>query len=505
MKKFDNDKFNKFLKEKTELALEVIKSLRLRVFVVIVVVGILPLFLIGELIMGPIEDSMIEIRKERLQKQFSTIKNHILSEKYMDVQNSAKVNAELSQLSLMYDGRVMVVDSNFVIIKDTYNIDVNKTTISQDVIKCFNGSTIFKYSKKKNSLKLDLPITDENGNILGVLEATFSTKDIRSALNSIQEKIIFIESILTLAILVFAFFWVKHLISPFNKIERQFEKTASGYLDGKMSLDGYTENKKIALAFNRTLERMNKLDESRQEFVSNVSHELKTPMTSIKVLADSLLMQENVPAEIYREFFMDIRNEIDRENDIISDLLTLVRMDKKSSGMNIERIDINTLLESVLKRLTPIAEQKNIELIMESYREVEADVDKVKISGAISNLVENAIKYNVDDGWVRVTLNADHKFFYLKVADSGIGIPLESQELIFERFYRVDKARARATGGTGLGLAITRKSIHMHNGDINIQSKEGEGTTFTVRIPLIYVGEKNAVSAGKEKVNDEET
>lgn len=504
MNKFDNNKFKSYFNEKSKYVLDIVKSMRFRVFVIIVAVGIFPLFVLGELIIGVVEKNLVETRKEILIRQISVIEDNVLSDKYIDAPNSARVNAELSQLSNMYDGRVLVIDSNFNIVKDTYNIDVNKTTISKDVIKCINGEMIVEYSSEKCSLKLDSPIIDENGNIIGVLEAIFSAKDIRNALHSIQEKIIFIESILTLVVLVFAFFWVKHLVTPFNRMERQFEKTASGYLDEKMTLDGYTENKKIAMAFNRTLDRMNKLDESRQEFVSNVSHELKTPMTSIKVLADSLLMQEDVPAEIYREFFVDIRDEIDRENEIISDLLTLVRMDKKSSGMNIERIDINVLLEAILKRLTPIAEQKNIELIMESHRDVEADVDKVKLRSAISNLVENAIKYNVNDGWVRVTLDADHKYFYLKVADSGIGIPKECRELIFERFYRVDKARARATGGTGLGLAITRKSVHMHNGDIKVQSEEGEGTTFSVRIPLIYVGGKNTKAVGKENSNDEE-
>ena len=145
----------------------------------------------------------------------------------------------------------------------------------------------------------------------------------------------------------------------------------------------------------------------------------------------------------------------------------------------------------ILKRLKPIAAKNNIELVLESFRPILAEVDEVKMTSAISNLVENAIKYNVMDGWVRVTLNADHKYFFIKVADSGIGIPDESQEMVFERFYRVDKTRARKTGGTGLGLAITKNVIMLHNGAIKVYSKEGEGTTFTVRIPLNYVNEEN--------------
>ena len=229
------------------------------------------------------------------------------------------------------------------------------------------------------------------------------------------------------------------------------------------------------------------LDESRNEFVSNVSHELKTPLTSMKVLADSLVGQEGVPEELYQEFMGDITAEIDRENKIITDLLSLVKMDKKAADLNVEHLNINQLLEDILKRLRPIADKRHIDLILDSFRPVEADVDEVKFTLAVSNLVENGIKYNVDDGWVRVTLDADHKYFYVKVADSGMGIPEESIGRIFERFYRVDKSHSKEIGGTGLGLAITRNAILLHRGSIKVSSVEGQGTTFTVKIPLSYI------------------
>lgn len=172
---------------------------------------------------------------------------------------------------------------------------------------------------------------------------------------------------------------------------------------------------------------------------------------------------------------------------IIDDLLTLVKMDKSSPDLNIAQTSINGLLEQILKRLTPIAKRRNIEITYESKREVSADVDEVKLSLALSNLVENAIKYNREEGKVWVTLDADHKFFYVKVEDNGVGIPKEFQERVFERFYRVDKARSRETGGTGLGLAITKNIILLHQGAIRLKSEEGKGATFTVRIPLNYI------------------
>ena len=148
---------------------------------------------------------------------------------------------------------------------------------------------------------------------------------------------------------------------------------------------------------------------------------------------------------------------------------------------------MNELVEHILKRLRPIAAKKNVEVVFESFRPVFAEIDEVKISLAVSNLVENAIKYNKEEGFVHVSLNADHKYFYLKVTDSGIGIPEESLEHIFERFYRVDKSHSREIGGTGLGLAIARNAVVMHRGSIKVHSEEGEGTTFTVRVPLNYI------------------
>ena len=234
--------------------------------------------------------------------------------------------------------------------------------------------------------------------------------------------------------------------------------------------------------------RMRALDNSRQEFVENVSHELKTPMAGIKVLADSLLAQQDAPAELYREFMEDIASEIDRENQIITDLLVLVKMDKKAQEMNIVSLNINDLTELILKRLRPIARKKDVEVVFESMRPVMAEVDEVKLTLVMTNLVENAIKYNKEHGWVKVELDADHQYFNFKVSDSGLGIPEDDLPYIFERFYRVDKSHSREIGGTGLGLAITKSAVLMHRGAITVSSVEGEGTSFVVKIPLSNAG-----------------
>ena len=276
---------------------------------------------------------------------------------------------------------------------------------------------------------------------------------------------------------------------PIREMAAATRAFAEGNFDTRMHDYGAGEIGELASAFNAMADSLQETERQRREFIANISHELKTPLTSMKVLADSINSMPDAPKELYQEFMEDITNEIERETKIINDLLSLVKMDKSAAGLNVSSVNINELLEQILKRLQPIADKQKVELVLESFRPVTAEVDEVKITLAITNLVENAIKYNRNDGegWVHVSLNADHQYFYLKVEDSGIGIPEESLDHIYERFYRVDKSHSREIGGTGLGLAITRNSILMHRGAIKVHSVMGEGTTFDVRIPLNYI------------------
>jgi signal transduction histidine kinase len=206
----------------------------------------------------------------------------------------------------------------------------------------------------------------------------------------------------------------------------------------------------------------------------------------MKVLSDSLIQGgESVDAATYREFMLDIAEEVDRENKIINSLLSLVKLDGSDvSEMNFETRDLSQMLGQLIKTLTPLADESGIELVYEEKSHVEAEVDETKLSLAIMNLIENAIKYNKENGWVKVTLDSDVQFAIITVSDSGMGIPEESINRIYDRFYRVDKSHSREIGGTGLGLSITRNAILLHRGAIKAASIVGEGTTFTVRIPL---------------------
>jgi signal transduction histidine kinase len=406
----------------------------------------------------------------------------------MEDPGSDVINGQLSMLTNIYGGRILIIDQDFRVIKDTYDMDRGKTIISQEVIQSFQGKETSQYDRKNSYLEMTVRIQNtETKETLGVMLVSISTDEIRANMKILETKGMTILSIIALLVLVFGYLLAGILMKPFQKVTRSIEDITDGYLDESISVPDYLETELITDAFNKMLTRVRTLDDSRQEFVSNVSHELKTPLASMKVLADSLNGQEGVPVELYQEFMQDITSEIDRENQIITDLLSLVKMDKKVADLNITQVNINELLEQLLKRLHPIAAQKNVELILDSFRPVNAEVDATKLSLAFSNLIENGIKYNNENGWVRVSLNADHKYFYVTVADSGIGIPEESIAHIFERFYRVDKSHSREIGGTGLGLAIARSAIVMHRGAIRVYSKENEGTTFSVRIPLNYV------------------
>jgi signal transduction histidine kinase len=463
--------------------------MRVHALVALFLIGIIPVLFFTLEMINTYNTKAFEQRKSEMQSQGNSLANLLISKDYISTPNIIEVDTELTRLASIYDGRIIVVDSRLNILKDTYGIEDGNVIISEKVIKCLRGSSNIDIDEQYNYIEMTVPITHNTSKeIMGVLIMSFSTKEIHIISNKLSQKASVLLITIAILILVFAFFYSGVFTKPFINLKKTISNLTDGYMDEEeIRVDGFHEVKLITTSLNQMLTRMKNLERSRQEFVSNVSHELKTPLTSVKVLADSLLMQENAPSELYREFLVDIADEIDRENKIINDLLSLVKLDKTASDMNIASIKINELLELVLKRLRPIAKKSNIELIYESFRPVIAEVDEVKLSLALSNLIENAIKYNVEDGWVRVSLNADHKYFYIKVADSGIGIPEESQDFIFERFYRVDKARSRGTGGTGLGLAIAKSAIHMHKGAIKVYSKENEGTTFTVRVPINYI------------------
>ena len=479
------------------IKLTLLRSLRIRIFLLLMGMGMVPAIIMQAVLLDNYEERAVNVKISEVSNQFMIIANHLIRYNYLQDTSSEIINAELNQMSNLYDGRILIINSNFKVIKDTYGINEGKTIISEEVVRCFKGEETTYYDDEDGFIEMTIPIREtlpEGGEaagnvqvpVRGVMLCSISTDTIALTISILGRKALVLEVVMNILILVTAVAVSYLLVLPFHKVTRAISEVREGYTDEALSVPDYEETEHIVGAFNQVLGRMRILDQSRQEFVSNVSHELKTPLTSMKVLADSLLMQEGASLELYQEFMTDIAEEIERENKIINDLLSLVKLDKTNGQLTVAAVEINELLELLMKRLQPIARQNNIEVVLESNRPVTAEVDEVKLTLALSNLIENAIKYNKPNGWVKVILDADHQFFTVTIEDSGIGIPEEEYEQIYERFYRVDKSHSRQIGGTGLGLAIARNIVLMHRGSIQLSSVEQEGSVFVVKIPLTY-------------------
>ena len=465
-----------------------ILSLKVSIFLIFLCIFFITYYSIDRIIIyGFLRNSMDETVTQ-VKGQSNILASDILAMDFFKNPDSDAADVEIQQMAYAYSARILIINSDYIIVKDNYIFDEGKTIITEDVINAFKGKSHSHINYKSSSAVITTPIIDDTGKISGVIKVSLSGYATIQTINYMKRISIAVMIALLLVFSGILVFVIYKLTSPAKDMKEAILSLSDGDKNAKIKKQTIKEYKDIGDAVNVLLDRLESIDGSRDEFVSNVSHELKTPMTSMKVLADSLLATENAPIEMYKDFMQDIAEEIDRENEIIGDLLNLVRTDGERAVLNIETVDVNELMEVVLKRLKPIALKNNIEIIFESMRPVTASIDRVKFIIVLTNIIENAIKYNHPEGWVKITLNADHKFFYVDVSDSGIGIPEECKDQVFERFYRVDKARSRETGGTGLGLAITKNIVLLHKGTIKFYSKENEGTTFNIRIPLNYGG-----------------
>ena len=431
------------------------------------------------------EKKAIDQRVRYTQKQCAVLSDQIVMNGFRNYNMSSLSDEagenvfEVEQLANNLEGRILLVDSRFKILADTYNRNCGKYLVTKETIHAMQGKEVAYRYIGKQYLQVITPIQDKNNDksdVRGLIIAMVSLQNCNEMSEYLHDQRDNLVGIFFIITLIFSVLVALLIRNNFRRMQNELDIIAAGHQEEGLGQENFREFYNLSSSFNKIINRYKELENTRQEFVSNVSHELKTPITSMKILADSLLMQPDVPVELYEEFMNDIVHEIDRENQIITDLLTLVKMDKTQADLNITSVKINDLLEVLLKRISPIAEKRGIKIRLETMREVVAEVDEVKLSLACNNLIENAVKYNHDDGKVDVSLNADHKFFYIRVKDTGCGIPEDCQEQIFERFYRVDKARSRETGGTGLGLSIVKHGATLHHAQINVDSDLGKGT-----------------------------
>lgn len=462
-------------------------SIQFYIILMVVLAGMIPAFFLTATLMNNYEKETVDADTATIINQANILAAQISRENYITNVGSLRLEEQMELISAYNETRIMIVNSAYEVIYDTYEFDLGKSVISESVFNALDGAVYHTYDAQNEYIGVVVPISDsQSGEINGALAVSVSTTNLTDTLRHMWTTAIMMVAVILVLVVMIAVFGTRKLMKPFEKMSDSIDQMEMDFANDKLNVLDYAETREVSEAFNKMLSRMKTVDDSRKDFVANVSHELKTPLASVKVLADSLVTQENVPIEMYQEFMIDITQEIDRENNIINDLLALVKNDQGQAALEIKSMNINELVEQTLKRLKPIIDLHKIELVYEKLRPITAEIDEGKMTRVFTNLVENAIKYNRDGGWIHVTLNSDQQYFYFKVEDSGIGIPKESLDHVFERFYRVDKSHSREIGGTGLGLAIVRSTVLLHRGAIRVDSTEGKGSTFTMRIPLVH-------------------
>lgn len=392
-------------------------------------------------------------------------------------------------------GRVLVLDTDGVVMMDSYAMLNGRLLQHREIEDIKNNSRTVSYgfheveeakgslfdSGRRWAVYYTTPIVYQSRNV-GILLVSASIQDVMDLVTKTQREFALV-SLLILAALIFISLLIARWISkPIAQMTGAIRKMSHGDFSEKVKVTGASEIVEMGRTFNRMSERLDNVDNQRREFISNASHELKTPLSSIKILAESLLYQENVPEEMYKEFLTDINAQIDRLNSLLGDLLTLAQTDNPTMVMRLTWENLDEIIAECIHALQPLAQEKQVKL-NHIWNGVSMRCDRLKMSTALMNLISNGIKYTPAEGSVTVEVEEQSEFVLITVSDTGMGIPQEEQAHVFERFYRVDRARARDTGGTGLGLAIVQQVVRLHGGEIMLKSSEKSGSTFVITLP----------------------
>jgi len=438
------------------------------------------------IIVNILEEHVVNQRVDDLRFHTTTTALHLSNADYIDVpMNRVLQNRTLDSLGESQQAWIIVVDGMATVLYDSLRTEQGTTRATPGILQALGGTHFSTASDGDIFTITEIAPILSDGIVVGAVSMTHDvTAELRTVIDDVNGSTLNFILVLGAVVIVVVMFTAQLLIRPMRRILASTKKISQGHLDERIHLRGKDEFFALGLAINDMTYKLEQVETARQEFVSNVSHELKTPLSSIKVLSETLIHQGNIENEMHLEFLTDITSEVDRMTNIVNELLSLVRLDEAELPLKISGFNLNKMLEEVIKRLRPLAEQREINVEFTELKNVDIEADEMKVSLALSNLVENAIKYNSPGGNVVILLDADNKSTFITVSDDGMGISEENQTKIFTRFFRVDKGRGRETGGTGLGLSITHKTILLHKGSIKLTSKEEEGSTFVVRLPL---------------------
>ena len=386
-------------------------------------------------------------------------------------------------------GRILLIDKEGKIQYDTLSLLEGTRTQAPEAIAVLTGQEVRAFGVHALADSADYaalcaaPMVSVEGPIGAVLLST-PVDELRQAILAVEAQLMTVFIAVAAAALIAAFVFAISLTAPIKAMTSAIRRMGKGDLSARVKVHASGELKELADSYNAMAEKIENFDQSRSQFVQNASHELKTPLATMKLLLENLIYQPDMPAELRAEFMQDMNHEIDRLSGIITDLLTLTKMDSEETAIKHEKFDFTELCIGAVHALQPAAEKNRLTLTMDVAKDVTLQGDESKLGQVIYNLIDNAIKYTPEGGSVFVTMKTDGRNAVFAVRDTGVGIPEEDAKHIFDRFYRVDKARSRETGGTGLGLSIVRQMVQLHRGEIKVDSVFGKGSTFTVTLPL---------------------
>lgn len=408
----------------------------------------------------------------------------------LEVLNSSTVTGIMSQMDSLKVSRMIVTDHSGLALYDSMQQDTGSYVLFPEIIQAMGKNTLglegndvfsWKYHNGAMESRAATPII-YYGSIIGCVYMTEFDTAQGALIQSLQSTVLQITLILEIIVILFSLAFSSTFSRRLKKIMASMRIIQEGDYTHKVNMGGNDELTVLGAEFNDLTERLYNSEQKRRRFVSDASHELKTPLASIKLLTDSIL-QNDMDLETIREFVGDIGNEAERLNRMTAKLLSLTKVDGQEA-VDSEIIYMSPTVRRVTRMLTPLAQQANISIELSLDGDCPILILEDDLYQVVFNLMENGIKYNQPGGILTVKLFQHEDNAILTVQDTGMGIPEESLSHIFERFFRVDKARSRASGGSGLGLAIVRAIVHRNRGEIRVQSSVGEGTTFTVIFPI---------------------
>ena len=431
------------------------------------------------------QNMVFSSKESTLKRQALTIGSALAVSETLTQEGVGQAMALLEDLQVT---RVLVTDNAGLILYDSSTLDNRQGdyALMGEVVAALRGQDVFRteYRGEAFRSRTAVPVT-YRGVALGAVYLYEYDAEQAQVLRSIQDNLAYISMVICVVALGLGLVLAKALTRNTSLLLGAIRRVREEEYSHRVEPRGKDEMAQLATEFNQLTDRLQTTEEVRRRFVSDASHELKTPLASIRLLTDSILQNPNVDMDTVREFVSDIGEESERLTRISERLLTLTRLDNGEERPE-EAVELGPVVEKVAHMLRPLAQAVQVELSCRLEPGCMLLATQDDLYQVAFNLMENAIKYNLPGGRVDVVVCREEDQVCLAVEDTGVGIPEEDMPKIFDRFYRVDKARSRAAGGTGLGLSIARETARLHRGDITVQpGSGGRGTRFEARFPAL--------------------